>query len=807
MDLRFLIPPIVAALLLGFVPANGAAEPEAGQGDEQLLRAAGLSTDGAGLLAFFQMRTQAAPGREQLEALIRQMGDKRDKKGQQVGAFGQLVALGPVGVPLLRQAAKDVDDVTTATLAQRCLDYIEGLQAPALPVAAAHLLTLRRPEGAAEVLLDYLPAADDEHVLDEVRTALVTLAERDGKPDRALVKALEDPVALRRAAAVEALSCVIDAGVHARVAKLLNDSQPVVRLRAALALARTSHDPEAISTLIALLTDAPPEPARDAEEFLANLANEQAPRVALGTDDASRLRCRDAWAAWWHGTEKANLLDEVRRRTLQDGVRARAVLLIGHLGDDSFDVREKALTDLVGMGPSIAPLLRQHLHDSDPEISGRVKKALEHAEKVKSGPLLAVVVRLVALRRPAGSAEALLAFLPFAEDETILSEVQSTLAALAMHGGNPEPALVKALDDKLPLRRAVAAAALTQGGVREQRAAVHRMLRDTEPAVRLRVAQALAGVQDKEAVPALIALLADLPAGQAGEVEDYLRRLAGEQAPRVGLGTDVAGRRQCRDAWVTWWHDHEANISLPRAGLPSRYLGYTLIVFLNPARVVELGADNKLRWEINGLSYAYDACALPGDRILIAEYSGGRVTERTSRNEVIWEKRVGQPLSCQRLLNGHTFIASRNQFVEVDATGKDVSTVARTQSDVMAAQKLRDGSILCVTLQGICQRLDAAGKELKSFSIGQVSLGGLEVLPNGRFLVAQSNMNRVAEFDPDGKMVWEANAQVPTSASRLPNGNTLVASQGMGQVVELDRHGKTVWEYKNGQQPWKARRR
>jgi hypothetical protein len=82
------------------------------------------------------------------------------------------------------------------------------------------------------------------------------------------------------------------------------------------------------------------------------------------------------------------------------------------------------------------------------------------------------------------------------------------------------------------------------------------------------------------------------------------------------------------------------------------------------------------------------------------------------------------------------------------------------------------------------------------------------VLPNGRIVVPQFNTNRIVEFDSDGRIVWEAPYQWPTTAVRLPNGNTLVSSQNSNKVAELDRTGKTVWEYQctNGQ-PWRARRR
>lgn len=117
---------------------------------------------------------------------------------------------------------------------------------------------------------------------------------------------------------------------------------------------------------------------------------------------------------------------------------------------------------------------------------------------------------------------------------------------------------------------------------------------------------------------------------------------------------------------------------------------------------------------------------------------------------------------------------------------------------------------MLVNNQGTLFRLDATGKELKSFQVCPVALGGLEALSNGHVLLALYNNGMVAEFDAEGKKVWEARMQQPASAVRLPNGNTLVAcSFGNQQVVELDRSGNVVWQSNgapNGR-PWRARRR
>src|SRR5262249_44682024 len=156
---------------------------------------------------------------------------------------------------------------------------------------------------------------------EEVKAALAAVAVRDGKPEPVLVQALEDPSALRRAAAAEALSQVPGEEIRDRLRKLLADPRPMVRLRVALALAGSGKDPKAVSTLIALLAELPPAQAKQAEDYLLGLAAEQAPKVNLGNDDASREKARDAWAAWWLDTEGPGLVEEFTRRTLTDEVR------------------------------------------------------------------------------------------------------------------------------------------------------------------------------------------------------------------------------------------------------------------------------------------------------------------------------------------------------------------------------------------------------------------------------------------------------------------------------------------------------
>jgi HEAT repeat protein len=511
-------------------------------------------------------------------------------------------------------------------------------------------------------------------------------------------------------------------------------------------------------------------------------------------------------------TDGPALLDFFRKLTLGETDRARVLALIRDLGDDDFAVRQKASAGLLELGPVAQPLLREALRDDDPEVASRAEKCLRQTEKAFNGTVAAACARLLARRKPEAAAEVLLGFLPYASDEAVADEVRAALAALALRGGKPDGTLLQALTDKVVARRAAAAEALARGAPGE-RPALRRLLRDPEPLVRRQVALALAEAKEKEAVPVLIALLAELPAGQGWRVEEALGRLAGDGAPAVSLGADEASRRACRDAWDAWWKKNADKVDLAKLTEAPRLLGYTLVVELNRGingRLTELGADGKPRWSLEGLQYPVDAQVVGPDRVLVAEYVGRKVSERDLTGKVLWEKALADsPTGVQRLANGNTFITCRSSLVELDRDGKEVLTRRCHAGAITAAQKLRDGEVAFLTRDGIFHRLDASGKEVKSFPVGGplFTFSSIDVLPGGRVLVPLYGHNKVVEYDGDGKAVWEAAVQQPTGVLRLPGGHTLVSSALTQRVVELDRTGAEVWQYRGGVRLLRARRR
>jgi HEAT repeat protein len=515
-------------------------------------------------------------------------------------------------------------------------------------------------------------------------------------------------------------------------------------------------------------------------------------------------------------TDDAALLDFFRKRTLTPQERGEVEDLIRKLGAPAFRTREQATTALITRGPLVLELLRQAQKDPDLEVSRRAERCVQKIQEKDYSPLVPVaVLHLLQQRKPAGTAQVLLAYLPFADSEALADEVRATLTAVAASGGQPDKALVAALESSSPLLRGAAGEALAQVDAK----AVSKLLKDPEAAVRARVAAALATAGQRQAVPVLIESLPDLDQGSALRAEDLLFALAeGRTPPSVSLGPDAASRRKYRDAWLAWWKDNGQSVNLAKLRQRPRLLGYTLLVLLDEGKVLEVGPDNRSRWEISDLKLPLDAQMLPGDRVLIAEYYAQRVTERNTRGDILWSQHVvsplvaqGGPLAAQRLPNGNTFIVTDSQLLEVDRDHKEVFSYSLPGGQrIMKATKLSNGDMVCLTTDPRIVRLDRTGKEISSFPVELATRlfgGRLHVLPTGRVLVPHNAENKVVEYDPQGKAVWEVHVEQPIAAWRLPNGNTLVTSMSQNRAIEFDRAGHEVWQYRASTRVTRAFRR
>lgn len=512
-----------------------------------------------------------------------------------------------------------------------------------------------------------------------------------------------------------------------------------------------------------------------------------------------------------------DILDYFRKRTLKQPDPKEIAALVKQLGDEDFPIREKAFGALATMGTgalagfkdweSANPLPKNPL-EGDPVIETRKRIAdLKLRIDTKAEPTLqSAAARVLAKVKPEGTADGLMAFLPFASDPMVIDEICKTLGAVAVKNGKIEPVILKALQDPIAVKRGAAGEALARAGVKEEFPNVKKLFADKDLTVRLRVCMAMMTAKDPELVPVMIDLLADLTPNQLWPIEEALIRLAGDKSPNVSLGNDAASRKACRDAWSKWYQDNAKTIDMAKLTEAAPYLGYTLVVQFNNqggnnAEIYELDKEKNVRWKFTvpgGQNAAVDAQVLSNSRVLLAEFNTAKVTERDLKGEVKWEYPCGgNPFTVQRLPNGNTFVGMQGRLVEVDRNKNIVWAYQRPNFDMFRARKLPNGEVAFATNTTFFRMDPKTQKITSQFQIQPLQLvfGAIDILPNGNVLLPHYQNQRVNEYDKTGAMVGNGvQTPWPNSVVRLPNGNTLVSSYNQRRIIEY-QGAQSVWEY------------
>jgi HEAT repeat protein len=504
-------------------------------------------------------------------------------------------------------------------------------------------------------------------------------------------------------------------------------------------------------------------------------------------------------------TDADALVEFLRKRTLPEQDRPALVQTVRRLNASNFGVREKATQDLIKRGVAVLDVLRS-AQGPELELKRRIENVIQRIRENDVAPETgAAVVRVLAQRKPKDLIAVLLAYLPSTDSESVAEEIRATLAKNGLVDGKAHPLLLAGLTDGSAVRRAAAGEALGRAAYADHKDALRKLLADPDVLVRYRVARTLALARERDAVAVVIDTLPDLPLNEAWRAEDLLLQFAVKTPPpEVAMGNSAAAAKKCADAWRAWWKEHGAAADLAKLEETPRTLGRTLIVLLDEREVMEIGIDNRPRWEIKNINLPLDAQLLGEDRVLIAEYNSNRVIERNLNGEVLWQRNVAGPLVAQRLPNGNTFIATATTLLEYDKDQNEVVNIPVSENGlqtIMKAMKAPSGEIVCMRVDGQVVRYDARGNEKSTFpiSVGLKLFGGrVHVQPNGRVLVPHNAEGKVAEYDAKGKIIWEIPFEQPIAAMRLPNGNTLITSMSPGVgAVEVDRAGAEVWSFRH----------
>jgi hypothetical protein len=266
------------------------------EADEESLRAVRQPVDGPSLLELFRKRTPNADTQAHFKMLIAQLGSASFLEREE--ASDELASSGVTAAGLLRRAAKH-SDLEIRRRSREALALVEQGDLPEeVLLSTLRVLSHSKPPRMTEVLMAYAPHASSADLTEALCLALSAVGVRDGEVDPLLVRGLTEKSSIRRGVAAAAL-CRAGCRHHLpAVRRLLDDPDPHVRRRVALALLET-RDKAAVPVLIDLLTVLPVDEAENIESLLLQLASESSPPEGRLDEDAARAKYRAAWADWW----------------------------------------------------------------------------------------------------------------------------------------------------------------------------------------------------------------------------------------------------------------------------------------------------------------------------------------------------------------------------------------------------------------------------------------------------------------------------------------------------------------------------
>lgn len=510
-------------------------------------------------------------------------------------------------------------------------------------------------------------------------------------------------------------------------------------------------------------------------------------------------------------TDGAGLLDFFRRRTPnaaeQTLLKQRAI----QLGSSVFPIRMQATDELTRAGRPSLRFLRDVARSGDPETARRALYCIQVIEQNTRIGLPATASRVLAERKPDGAAEALIAYLPFVDEEWVEEDVRQSLRRLSVVDGKAIGAIESALTDAEPKRRAAAAWIVGASSDARQREKVLARLSDESSEVRFLAAASLLSASEPRAVPPLIALLSAESHDLAWRAEDLLFRLAGDNGPAIWLdmAKDNNGRK-AQLAWESWWNANQAKIDWKSVRLEGQTLGLTLVIENQRSdgagRIYETSPTGETRWEVK-IHNPIDAQWLPGGRILVGDSRASLLYEMDTRGNIGWKHAGIAPTSIQRLPNGNTVVSTYQKILEITRDGKIVFTYT-TQGHTYHARKLQDGRYVWIDACGEIGEVDDKGNVIARTKISAgLAWGSIERLRNGRYLVALGGIGKLQEVDMAGKVYWEKSVSNPNRAIRLANGHTLVASHGDNCVYEFDAEGNERWKHSCVGRPFAVHRR
>ncbi len=528
-------------------------------------------------------------------------------------------------------------------------------------------------------------------------------------------------------------------------------------------------------------------------------------------------------------TDTEGLLAYLRTLSASAATERMVQDLVRELGAGEFAQRERAAQRLVGLGRLALPVLRKNVDNEDAEIAQRAKACIAEIDRLPWLNLPLIVTRLLVQRKVEEAVPVLLEYLGHTGDPDVEEEIYYCLDELAVRDSRIHPALVAALTDANPARRAVAGCILGRVGNANQREGVRKLLEDPDARVRLRSAQGLLTSREKAAVPVLVGLLDEAVVEIAWQAEELLHWIAGETSPEIAVGAaSAAERRRCQQAWERWWEERKGEVDWETAERDCRRPGLVLSwhAVMDKERCIRFrlcGCDGVVRFgferQLQGCHWLSDSGLWTGKGLLLPvrepaaspkeEIDPMRLREVDLDGKTLWESQTFGVFAIpnwRRVGDGRIMVSDGIIAIELDRGGQETH---RRKLASFEEDKWKKGG-------------GQPGKTKPKDPLGH----GLYVGPGvawfgkeGRLLTQWSGKEHdyIVECDAGGgewvaakaksygkpydlPILIEKAMEGRRGVLRLRNGHTLV---GLGPIretanasgpMELNGEGKTVWE-------------
>ena len=432
--------------------------------------------------------------------------------------------------------------------------------------------------------------------------------------------------------------------------------------------------------------------------------------------------------------------------------------LIANLDSDQYTAREAAEAELVKKGPKASALLKSTVKTAGPEARSRAARCLKRISTEWNSIQQAAVIVFAGDSSKEISGSAKIKLLIRLGNKLPDPQLQTAIASAIAQNANPDSKedIIAGLQSDKPVIRRACVLGLPNCVSVQELSRFQSLLTDPNDEIAFSALVAFGKHFPKTAVTHLSNNLLNSSQKKTRQRANWMLKLISKNDFGYLEHESDSKRRDAIAKWQAWAQsltpDQKLDFSKLATTNQNRPQGFVVSVNGSGATIIDL-KGNVVREITRSL---YDAKAYPGQQMLICERDSGTVR--------LLDQKSGKSLRAVEGLN--------------------------SPSD---AELLASGNILALQGSGIATEHDMRGRIVRSFD-GLSNPFDVDRLDNGNTIVADSGNNRLVEFGPTGKIVWEKNdLAFPNNVFRMPDNRTLYTTYSTGNVVMLDADGEEQW--------------